>query len=545
MDKRLRYGLALLIFVLALVPRITTRTHTNADESAHWVGRSEQFLDALRTGDIEQTAQAFHPGVITMWSGALGIIIEEARFGPEHSDHYEFNIRIIYSLLSALSIPISFLLLIRLFSLNIALIVSILWAFDPYLIEHGSILHVDGLSTSFMFISFLLGLVALKLDEHPYRYHIDDQIRWRWWIASAVFGGLATLTKFTSLSVIGILGMLALVLNYRRISWRRIYVQIWPFIAWGLIALVVIFALYPALWGLHFDAVFARLDRGFEAAFEGHFNFFLGEQTIQPGPLYYLVGVLYRVTPFVLIGVLISPVALWANHQKRYQERMMGLFLYVVLFTALMLIQRKQQERYLLPIFPVLLVFAAFGLEWLAKRAAPLVARFTPPRPIYGYALLTALVIGLWAIYHPYLRAYYNPLLGGGATAVEIIRVGSGEGLDQAADWIESREDDPCSLGIVSPYSAVVEDALPCTRITDMGQWPQGMPDADYAFFYISHQQRGFYGILDEAFETLEPVYTVWIQSIPYVEIYDLRETPPDIDYSILEEAGYEIRQGN
>ncbi|MBC7317602.1 MAG: hypothetical protein H5T70_14360, partial [Chloroflexi bacterium] len=46
------------------------------DEPA-WVYRSVAFLTALRRGDWALTLQTGHPGVLTMWSGALSLAWHE------------------------------------------------------------------------------------------------------------------------------------------------------------------------------------------------------------------------------------------------------------------------------------------------------------------------------------------------------------------------------------------------------------------------------------------------------------------------------------
>ena len=62
-------GLAL----AALIPRTAgLNDFYTIDEGYHWPGRVERFSNALAAGDWAATNQSGHPGVTTMWLGALG-----------------------------------------------------------------------------------------------------------------------------------------------------------------------------------------------------------------------------------------------------------------------------------------------------------------------------------------------------------------------------------------------------------------------------------------------------------------------------------------
>lgn len=536
------------IFAIALVPRIIPRDHITIDEAAHWVGRSENFRQALIEGDWRSTSLAFHPGVMTMWSGMFGIIVDEIISGDDlrETDNltYRINARRIISVVNAFLIALSFVFMIRLFPERIALLAALLAALSPYMIEHGSILHVDGLSTGFMYLSFLAGIIALGFDTGGYVYNVQSQTRWPWWIASAIFGGLTMITKVTTVSVFGILVFFMLVVNWRHLRWRLLPRQMGPFFAWGLIAIVTAVGLYPATWTA-MDSVFDRFLTGVDNVYVGHYNYFLGEPTIHPGPLFYVVTTAYRITPIVMIGLLLAPFVLSRKQFRPYRERILSLVLFVVLFTALMMIQRKQQDRYVLPIFPALYVFAAFGLTfgadhlWHAfnkRRRTPLVLNRS-----LVWAIVLVPLIAFWIAYHPYLRAYYNPLLGGGPAAKALIRIGSGEGLDQAGKWIAQNHESNCDIDVISENMSSLQVHVPCANVISPRFWPQYIREADYVVLYIAFQQRQLYAYLDSVFEPLEPAHVVRINHIDYAYVYDLKQTPPEIDWDLLEESGINI----
>ena len=66
-------GLPLILFVLALIPRLVClQTFVTADE-AKWVYRSAQFLLATLSGDWAETAVNLTPAVTTTWLGSIGL----------------------------------------------------------------------------------------------------------------------------------------------------------------------------------------------------------------------------------------------------------------------------------------------------------------------------------------------------------------------------------------------------------------------------------------------------------------------------------------
>lgn len=520
------------LFIFALIPRAARQDYSTIDEAGMWVQRSEVFLDAIQHGKWGETAQAFHPGVTTMWLGAGGILIDRILYGEGHplEDEmgYRANIRILMSVVNSLSITLGFLLLRRLINEPVALGSALLWAGNPFLVAHGGVLHVDGLSTSFMLLSFLTGLIAFHFDRKPYIY--NSNTRWKWWIASAILGGLAALTKITTFAVIGILGFLMLFINWRHLKRGILHKQVGQFILWGIIAAITFFILYPAMWQ-NIDLVLERFDSGIEATFGGHWNFFLGERTINPGPLYYLYTVGFRITPWVMIGLFLTPYIISRREYRYNQQVLISLFTFILCYAAIMIVQRKQQGRYLLQIYPLMDIFAAIAWIWIIRILSK---RFSInlPRSVWIAAILI-LSINLLS-YHPYPRTYYNPLLGGAKAAENLIMVGDGEGMDKAATFILNQVDNPCDVQIVSSYKVVIQINMPCAEIYDADQWPLYIEEADYLVLYINHLQRDFYPVLEDVLTDVEPIYKAQISGINYAYVYDLKAA--EIDWSFIDE---------
>ncbi|NJN99372.1 MAG: glycosyl transferase, partial [Anaerolineales bacterium] len=117
----------------------------------------------------------------------------------------------------------------------------------------------------------------------------------------------------------------------------------------------------------------------------------------------------------------------------------LGLVAYVAVFIAPVSLVSRRGDRYILPVYFAAGLLAALALCWLAtwlKRHLPgLFNRFkVTAAGLVGLAVL--LQAGAVLLYHPYYLAYYNPLLGGGASAPYWLNVGWGEGLDVAARYL-------------------------------------------------------------------------------------------------------------
>jgi hypothetical protein len=509
--------LAVLLFVFALVPRLQlSGAPITIDETVYWTFRSEHFLEALRTGDLAQTVQAYHPGVTTMWLGAAGLVLQEAVETITGSGLAYMDARPLWMMpvmaVNALSVVVGFFLLKRLFDFRVALLASLFWAAEPFLVAHAQVLHVDALTTSFMTLSFLAGLIALRLDDDS-----DEStgLRRGWLVGSAGLGGLAALTKVTALFVWPALGLVALVALWQPERPFRA-LPIMPMLSWLIIALIVWLGLYPAAW-TSLGAVVERLLDGVGKATTAHEtgNFFLGRTVDDPGLLFYPLAILLRMTPWVMLGVI---VAVFSYRPQTRAGRLIGwLLLYCALFIIVMAVQPKKFDRYMLPLFPIFAVLAAYGwlhlIDWLPKLGLP--------APVVWLGGAVLLWLNLLLVY-PYPLAYYNPMLGGGRTAANVLLVGWGEGLDQAAAYVSARMDD-CSQQVMSAHEPVVQRYLGCHWARPIYQYDRDYENLMYVILYIDQIQRNATPELTTYLQTAhEPAHIVRIHGIDYAYIYDV-----------------------
>jgi hypothetical protein len=114
---------------------------------------------------------------------------------------------------------------------------------------------------------------------------------------------------------------------------------------------------------------------------------------------------------------------------------------------------------------------------------------------------------------------YYNPLLGGYARAARQVPVGWGEGLEQAAAWINARPD-ASKLLVSSWYGDMVRPYLKAS-LSDFSSNGKDQLAADYVIFYINQSQRQKPNPSTfNYFAQQEPVFQVDYRGTPYVWVY-------------------------
>lgn len=534
----------LLMAVAALAPRIADLgIFVTVDEANFWIARSQIFLNALRTGDFAATAISTHPGVTTMWLGAAGMILQ--RFLVDHglvtSVTYATALtflRLPAALAHTACILAGFALLRRMLPAPAALLAALLWAADPFVIAYSRVLHVDGLATSFGAVSLLAASYAWQAPRRGFALAL-----------SAVFAGLAVLSKSPALALLPVVGLVA--------CWHAAYpaqcdaaapFSIWrvaraalpTYGAWLGIVALTIFALWPALWG---DPIAAYNQIRIGVEVEGaqpHMlgNFFLGRPDPAPGPLFYLVALALRTTPLTLGGLLALPL-IWRRLEPAHRRILAGLALFALVFTAAMTVFPKKFDRYLTPVFPMVDILAAMGwwgvFTWRGQTApaiAPRLARL-------AVLLLGALAVANAGFWHPYAIAAANQALGGTAIAARTFAVGWGEGHEQAAEWLNQRPD---IRGVVTvarlPVALQPYMQRGATTLAPLND--QLRPDTGYIVVYISQKQDGivpppfaaFYG-------NVPPLFTARIHGVEYLWVY---QAPPAVDRPIGARFGSALR---
>ncbi len=516
------------VFALALVPRaLGLGSYLTADEQL-WIERSIRFLHALLNGNFSATNQAGHPGVITMWLGALFIGLRTLMGRYVWLNDFMLPAQLAIAVSTAACIAAMYLLLRRIGGPLLAALAAAFLILDPFYLALSRIIHVDALLASLMCVSLLFLVAAL---ENPER---SEGLLF----GSAVFAGLALLEKLPGIYMFpfaaALLGLYPLGLPAARRSGLRKGAM--RFAAWAAIAVATLYLLWPALWSNPLILVHSLERAPGIPAHEGG-QFFLGHPVRNPGPLFYPVVLLFRSTPLSFIFALGATAWMlygWARHRtlSRPEQRLsLTLLAYIAGFMLMVSLDAKKMDRYLLPVFPALDILAAIGVNALLIRLQ------RGLRPLAG-KVLSATTLAFLAVValvpvvrtYPYYLSYYSPLAGGPSAAVHTLLVGRGEGLDQVARYLNALPNaGQITVATEFPYLLRIPFRGHVLS-TQVGAYKPGTLDrADYLVIYISGRQKQRLRLPAEViryYRTHRPIYRVVINGIDYADVYRLR--PPD-----------------
>ena len=535
---------------------------------------------------IENVSLSPAPGVTTMWGGALGIILEYLRQGrPGPLAQFLFNIPfdpLDPAMLLTLRLP-GVLVAVAAVGLTYwwsrplvgrwgALLTAAFIAMDPFYLALSRVLGHDALVSTFMWLSLLAFLRAITAKETFYvktegKNQTSNPTKFlspqpsAFLLLSGACAGLAFLSKYPALFM-GAFIALAMLMSYIlqepnshssstasrftfHVSRFTFALKRWlgDMVLWSAAAAVVFVIFWPAMWVDPVGTVTTIVNDALRASGGSHQkgSFFLGQPVPDPGALFYPIVILFRTTPVIFFGFL---VALWLllrqmmpksaksepatdknNHAPRSTLYVTALILlvYIILYTLLVTYGGKKQDRYVLPAFPAIAMLAAIGYLYLSRLTlrASRSSRLTWILP--GTLALLQLVM-VWP-YFPYYFTYYNPLAGGGPTAARLIQVGWGEGLNEAAAYLNTLPDIE-STKATSWYSTTFEPYFRGQAIYKIGDEKisrSAKPGlaADYVVFYLNQVQRQLpsEGVL-QYFRASPPVYTVTLNGIDYAWIY-------------------------
>jgi hypothetical protein len=561
------------LFLVAFLPRAFGLNVFITIDEYLWIERSGRFLGALSKANWPATFHVGHPGVTTRWTGVLGILaaylprlqwasgqllvdgqpLQDFNFLAELTAHIVdilAAVRYPTVILTSIGVAGLYFLIRPLFGQRAALLSALLIAWEPFYLAHSRVIHHDALSATFMVLSLLSFMVYLR-GPRPF-LHLA---------LSGLMAGLAFLSKSPSLFLVPFTVLLCLEAYWARrkslwpLDWRHVAELGRNWAIWGLMAALVFVLLWPTMWVQPLRTIQGVIHKALHYAGSPHGRgiFFLGKVRPNPGPFFYPLAILFRLTPLTLVGLGGSLFLLnkrrsvnWksSSSQGHGEEngakdrwrvvQIFSLWAFILLYELFMTMGSKQHDRYLLPIFPVMDILAALGLlglgemiwKWAGERfgGVPGIPRF------HTYALGVGLVLllqGGFALPHyPYYLTYYNPLLGGGWLAPRIIWVGWGEGLDQAAQYLNVKG------GEVRATSWYREKCFNPFFLGQSFHWSKRSifwSKLDYVVFYINQVQRHFPDLqFVQCFRSLEPEHTVRIKGIDYAWIYRVPKPLPD-----------------
>lgn len=533
-------GISASVLMLAVWPRTADlNVFVGTDEFYIWE-LSNRFFLALIQGRFSDTLVHGYPAVMLMWVEAVGVwiwqaalwiagrpVTVEALLGLDTPFVMLPEKRIVLALVNSLLVVAMFWLAQKAYGLPAALVGSVLVAFDPFLLAESRVVRPEGLVSGLMILSVLALLVFWRTRRHRYL------------CLSALMASMATLTKASASLLIPIVwaalafykGDTTAHRDRQRINLSARVVNL---VLWMLVFALAFWALWPAMWVAPIRTLRVVTEFSQQAGEEGLAGrgvFFWGQvYPDDPGPWFYPVALLFRMTPLCLLGVILAVITLMVRLiRTRSGARASpspasdawlglgatGLLFYSLIFIFAMSLGAKKYDRYLMPVFPALDLVAGIGLARISK-----VGRSFPFN-IWHLVLVIALVLqALTALPHlPYYYTYFNPLLGGIKQAAKVIRVGFSEGLDVAARYLDAKPN-AVELKVASANSSKISPLFSGQTVSldnlD-GRWVL----ADYVLIYISQVQRGKHdpGILDYL-ERQDPEFVVTLHGFDYARLY-------------------------
>ncbi len=617
------------LFLVAFLPRAFGLDVFVTPDEYLWIERSGRFLAALLRADWAATFQVGHPGLTTRWTGVLGILatylprlhrvsgrwlVDGQPFPDLLADMSAHLPKVLAAtryptvILTSMGVVGLYFLVRPLFGQRAALLSAVLLALEPFYLALSRVIHHDALSTTFTALSLLSFMVYLR-GYRPFFYLT----------LSGLMAGLAFLSKSPALFLVPFTALLSLGAcwlqegpapgtaeggpvkgSLQPLDRRRLARLGRDWATWGLVAALVFVLLWPAMWVHPLGTIRGVIDKasGYAASPHERGNFFLGKVGLDPGPLFYPVALLFRLTPLTLLGLGGSLLLLRritnplradslprADSRRWHVAQISFLWAFILLYALFMTMGAKKFDRYLLPTLPAIDILAALGLlalgevvrEWHC-RAGGCKSAATHPLPpdlqsggpglqiraerdeqvrlpslrASALGLVLLLQAGFALPHYPYYLTYYNPLLGGIRQAARTILVGWGEGYEQAVRYL-NQKDDAAQLSVATWYAKQCVGPFfdgRAYKLNVNGQEPIGVVpwyDTDYVISYINQVQREIPNPATVSFfRSRQPEYVVHIKGLDYAAVYKVpQKVPPEAypyEHVSMVDFGQEIR---
>jgi hypothetical protein len=501
------------LFALAVIPRLSQLDHFLMVDENLWYERSIAFTKGLVQGQWSQTAQTGHPGVTTMWAGAIGLALSYLQTGMSDRPFQDFVnqmatqtatlerlrwLRLPLAILSGLIIVVAYSLVRHLVDTWPAILGAVLMALEPLFLAHSRVLHHDSPAAIFSLLGILGWLLYMKSGR-------------LWFILPAGFGiALAILSKVSSVFLLPLVGLTILTKIWKE---RKNCSQVLKkaVTSWALLLLIILIIVvlsWPVLWvapGAAIQVILNFIEKERDAHAAG--SFFLGQPVSDPGPLYYPLSLVFTMTPVTLLGLALA-IIWFAVGIKRARDDVSStkglnwigwMLTYIVCVIGFMSLIGKKQERYVLPAMLAIDLVAGWGW-WKIIEVITQIRWCSPSTKRVVSRLALAIVTGGQVFFAwssaPYYSTFYNPLLGGAPQARKVILIGRGEGLDQAVKFI--REHSSTRVPRVASWYGTTVSVLFASRVGPEDQpvrvmdiaHPQNIVSSDYIIFYINQLQR-------------------------------------------------------
>ena len=323
------------LFLSAFIIRIINLGKIFTIDDIIWINFYQQFMKAVFNGDFAYTYLHSHPGVISMWLSGLFLKANELIFPFGYTIPGDISspanaVNLFYTfynsgkigfysylpqiLVVCFSIVLIYYLLKRVLNnKTIALIAGFLIAFSPSFIGYNTqYLNQDTYLACFITISILFLLLCLKENKTKFA------------ILSGIFFSLALLSKITGI-VFGV-GIIFIILintfSEKDKKQRKKYFK--SILIWLIVAGLVYFILWPALWVSPLNVFERTKDSLFALGGDfKHLTLFFGQVKQMndiPGLLFYITILTLKLSPIELIFFIISLFVIFTK--KRFLKEL-------------------------------------------------------------------------------------------------------------------------------------------------------------------------------------------------------------------------------
>lgn len=337
---------------------------------------------------------------------------------PELNVPVETSLRLPGSLFGALTAVLIFLVATELFGLEIGLISAALWAFDPIAIGFSRIAKED----TFLIFFFLLANVFWLRGQRVAESQPQRRPEPFYWATAAAFGAM-----FASKYVPPV--MLVITVGYYY-AFQRIPVTHWVmgkkrflkfFLVMGIVFLICNpTILLPGTWEAMSNFTSGRNMGHDSYEFLGRLYSHRFQDWLKGEPWYFYLVLIATKLP--VLTLLSFALGLGLLFKRKSGDGRYFLLLWLALWFLAFSLPGGKFTRYVTSVLPALIITAAIGVQFTARKLGRFVSRAvgTPGTKIYARAALASLVIisSFWSAVKaaPHYRLYVNAL-GGSARA--------------------------------------------------------------------------------------------------------------------------------
>lgn len=417
MSKRVIFILAAVLLVVVFVlPFLATRNFSPAfDEITH----IPSGYSYIKTGEIKLNPQ--HPPLIKMLAAIpllfLDLKFDQNRFEavPAKISEWEFGENFLFSndtdkILLWARIPMLFLSVLlgfyifkwasELFSPPAGLFALFLYTFTPVMIGNAQFVTTDLGVSVFVFITLYYFWKFSRTDR---RKHL---------VFSGIFLGLALGAKFSAVLLVPLILLFALIHIWRLhrnniFLWQKSKKVIKILAPVYLTGFLVIYLLY------FFPSDISFYLKGLNTLYADknpNYYFFLNGSFSKDGWWYYFLSAFLVKTPAPFLIFLAAAVVFYKKYKMSFLEKSLILATPLIFFTVTSIKAYNIGIRYILPVYPFLILYAGGLINLDFWRSGARKAKV-----IFATVLL---VLSSWLFYstisvHPDYLAYFNDFVGG------------------------------------------------------------------------------------------------------------------------------------